>query len=393
MATGRQFIFSTSNLWGQNNMSALLDDPEIDTVPELPADARESKQRILTLRSPDELLAMTFDDSDVILGDRLLAKGQPLVIAAQGGTGKSRLALQIVAAIVTGRKCLAFDTGGSEMRWLILQTENSNRRLQQDLARIKTWLGDDWPRFAEQVVFHTVENDDDGFVSLDSSENQIAIQRTIESAIPDGIVADPLNDLAAGDLNKDSDMRTTLQTLSRLCRRGKPDRAIIVLHHSLTGKAGAARATGHDRASFARNSKTLHAWTRGQINLAPVDPDNNDRLIVACGKCSNGREFQTFAVRLNPDTMIYECDPTIDVSAWQSEMTGKAESPDLSPDIVAGIVAELCKAGDAPKKPQIVKALRDETGCATSGAYKAIGRAERAKKIHYTKATKTYVTK
>jgi hypothetical protein len=91
--------------------------------------------------------------------------------------------------------------------------------------------------------------------------------------------------------------------------------------------------------------------------------------------------------------MIYECDPTIDVSAWQSEMTGKAESPDLSPDIVAGIVAELCKAGDAPKKPQIVKALRDETGCATSGAYKAIGRAERAKKIHYTKATKTYVTK
>ncbi len=48
-------------------------------APESPAaDASESKQRILTLRSPDELLAMMFDDSDVILGDRLLAKGQPL---------------------------------------------------------------------------------------------------------------------------------------------------------------------------------------------------------------------------------------------------------------------------------------------------------------------------
>jgi hypothetical protein len=55
-------------------------------------------------------------------------------------------------------------------------------------------------------------------------------------------------------------------------------------------------------------------------------------------------------------------------------------------------VAELCKAGDAPKKPQIVKALRDETGCATGSAYRAIERAEHAKKIHYTKATKTYVT-
>jgi len=373
-------------------MSALLDDPEIDTVPELPADARESKQRILTLRSPDELLAMRFDDSDVILGDRLLAKGQPLVIAAQGGTGKSRLALQIVAAIVTGRKCLAFETGGSEMRWLILQTENSNRRLQQDLARIKTWLGDDWPRFAEQVVFHTVENDDDGFVSLDLPENQMAIQRAIESAHPDGIVIDPLNDFAAGDLNKDADMRAMLQTLARLCRRGNPDRAIVVSHHSLTGKAGAARATGYDRSSFARNSKTLHAWTRGQINLVPVDPDNNDRLIVACGKCSNGKEFPAFGVRLNADTMIYECDPSIDVSAWQSEITGKAETPDLSTDMVAETVAELCKAGDAPKKLQIVKALREETGCVTGSAYRAIERAEHAKKIHYTKGTKTYVS-
>jgi hypothetical protein len=374
-------------------MIGLIESPEIDTVPEVPGhDTSETKQRVLTLRSPDDLLAMTFDDSDVILGDRLLAKGQPLVIAAQGGTGKSRLALQIVAAIVTGRKCLAFETGGSEMRWLILQTENSNRRLHQDLARIKTWLADEWPRFAEQVVFHTIENDDDGFVSLDSPENQMAIQRSIESATPDGIVIDPLNDFAAGDLNKDADMRATLQTLARLCRRGNPDRAIVVLHHSLTGKAGAARATGHDRASFARNSKTLHAWTRGQINLAAVDGDNNERLIVACGKCSNGKEFSAFGVRLNPDTMIYECDPTLDVSAWQSEMTGKAETPDLSPDTVAGIVAELGKASGAPTRPQIVKALRADTGCASSGAYKAIERAERAKKIHYTKATKTYVT-
>ena len=363
--------------------------PECEPMNTESANEPEPKTRILTLRSPDELLAMTFDDSDVILGDRLLAKGQPLVIAAQGGTGKSRLALQIVAAIVTGRECLLFDTGCHQMRWLILQTENSNRRLQQDLARMKTWLGDDWQRFAEQVVFHTVENDDDGFVSLDSPDNQLAIQHAIESAKPDGIVIDPLNDFAAGDLNKDADMKNTLQTLSRLCRRGNPQRAIVVLHHSLTGKAGAARVTGYDRASFARNSKTLHAWTRGQINLAPVDADNNDRLIVGCGKCSNGREFSTFAIRLNPE-MIYECDPSVDLSAWESAITGKSEGPDLSPEMVAGIVAELGKTSGAPKKPQLVKALRDETGCATGSAYRAIERAEKIKKIHLNKVLKTY---
>lgn len=372
-------------------MSNLITSIQILPEPDVPGYKDESQPRILTLRRPDELLAQQFDDSDIVLGDRLLAKGQPLVIAAQGGTGKSRLALQMVAAIAAGRKFLAFETGGHDMRWLILQTENSNRRLQQDLARIKAWLGDDWPRFAERVVFHTIENDDDGFVSLDSPENQVVIGKAIESARPDGVVIDPLNDFAAGDLNKDADMKNTLQTLSRLCRRGNPLRALIVLHHSLTGKAGAVRATGYDRSSFARNSKTLHAWTRGQINLAPVDADNNDRLIVACGKCSNGREFPAFGVRLDAG-MIYECDPTVDVAAWQSELSGKAGSLEMSPQMVAEVVAELCKDTGAPKKPRLVKALREETGCSQPGAYKAIGRAERARTIHYTKATKTYVT-
>ncbi len=359
----------------------------VDLTPEwTPAKPNSSR---LTLRTPDEILAMEFDDSDKILGDRLLAKGQPLVIAGAGGTGKSRFWLQGIAATVTSRKFLAFDTGGSSMRWLILQTENSNRRLQQDLGAIKKWLGEDWPRFAAQVTLHTLENEDDGFVNLDSVENQLAIQAAIESAKPDGIVVDPLNDFAAGDLNKDADIKLTLQTLSRLCRRGCPDRAMVVLHHSLTGKAGVQRASGFDRASFARNSKTLFAWTRGQINLAPIDPDSNDRLAVVCGKCSNGPEFQPFAIRLNAE-MIYECDPSVDVNAWADDLTGRRTEQDLSPARVKEIVSELCRGGGAPKKPAIVKALREKTGCAVSGAYKAVDRAERAKAIHYTKATRTY---
>jgi hypothetical protein len=357
------------------------------------ADSFEKKPRVLTLRSPDELLAMKFDDSDIILGDRIIAGGQPVVIAGAGGTGKSRLALQMIGAIVTGRRWLNFITGRPDMHWLILQTENSNRRLQQDLARIKAWLGEaDWARFAAQVVFHTLEHDDDGFVSLDAPDNRLAIQNAIETRDFGAVVIDPLNDFASGDLNKDADMKATLQILSRLCRRGNPDRALVVLHHALTGKAGAVRATGHDRASFARNSKTLHAWTRGQINLAAVDADSNDRLIVACGKCSNGKEFPAFGIALNPETMIYNCDATIDVEVWATEMGGKAAGPDLSPVMVAGVVKDLAQATGAPKKPHLVKALRDETGCSSSGAYNAIERAERAAKIRFTKTTKSYAT-
>ena len=188
----------------------------------------------------------------------------------------------------------------------------------------------------------------------------------IESANPDGIVIDPLNDFATGDLNKDADMKTTLQTLSRICRTWKSTTSHNRFAPSLDWQGWRIKGRPDSTAPVSPAiQKRFMPGLVAQINLAPVDADNNDRLIVACGKCSNGREFPAFGVRLNTETMIYECDPTIDVSAWQSEMTGKSETLDLSPDMVAGVVAELGKASGAPKKPQIVKAIRDEYGCAT----------------------------
>jgi hypothetical protein len=366
----------------------------VDQTPAWTPDAGNEKSSRLTFRSPDELLAMQFDDSDRILGDRLLASGQSLVIAGAGGIGKSRILLQLAAACRAGLPVFGFETRGQELRWLIIQAENSNRRLKDDIAALRAWIGDEhWPQVNAGLCIHTLESDCDGFLSLDSPQAEIRIRDAIEHFKPDVIGFDSLYNFAAGDLNSDRDMADTLLTVSRLTKAGNPNRACVVLHHALTGKAGAARATGFDRSGFGRNSKVLHSWSRAQINIAPGSPDSNEVLVVTCGKCSNGKEFAPFAIRLNPDTMIYDVDTDFNMSEWQSNVTGKRTEQDLSPARVAEIVTELCKASGAPKKPAIVKALRDETGCATSGAYKAIDRAERAKVIHYTKTTKTYVTK
>ncbi len=342
-----------------------------------------------TIRTPDEILAMVFTDDDIILGDRMMAEGQSCVIAAAGGMGKSRIVLQLIACIVTGRKFLNFDTGRPDSKWLVLQTENSNRRLHEDLQRLKSWLGDDWHKFAAQVKLHTVETDTDGFMNLDSPEAVANIEAAIQQHAPDIIVIDPLNDCAIGDPSKDADMKATVQAVSRICRRGNPKRAILVLHHAITGKSGAAKATGFDRASFGRNSKALLAWTRSQFNIAPVDPDSNERLIIACGKCNNGREFQTFAVRLNLDTMIYEVDPTVDVTQWQNDITGtKDTAPLMNPDRVR----ELCATAGS-SKAALAKAIMDDCGCYRGSAYRYITRADQAKKIAFNKSHGTYFRK
>jgi len=352
----------------------------LDSPPEPPA-------RKFTIRTSPELLGMTFDDSDIILGDRLMATGQPLVLAGAGGVGKTRLVFQLAACTITSRKFLIFETYNPELRWLFLQSENSNRRLQAEMRHLHDWLGeDDWLKFSDRVWIHTIETDDDCFLALNNSENIFAIERLLDRTQPDIVVVDPLNDFAVDDLNKDEGMRLTLQTLTRTIRRGHPDRCPLVLHHALTGRVGAAKTTGYDRTSFARNSKVLFAWTRAMINLAPVDPDTNDRLIVACGKNSNGREFQPFAIKLDPDTMIYMVDATVDVAAWQRDIAGPASNaPLISPERVA----ELC---DQPMtRAELTTKILDRYPCHRATAYRYILRAEMARKIKFNKEHEHYI--
>ena len=341
-----------------------------------------------TIRKPDELLAMTFDESDRILGDRLLAKGQSLVIAGAGAIGKSRLLLQLAVATISGRPFIGLETRQQDLKWLLLQAENSNRRLQSDLAALREWTGTKvWPRVNEQLLIHTLETDSDGFLSLDNPETRRRIADMITEFQPDVICFDSLYNFALGDMNSDQDMRETLTAISRLGKTGNPDRAIVVLHHALTGRAGASRATGFDRASFGRNSKVLHSWARGQINLAPGTAETNDTLVSSCGKCANGKEFPPFAVRLNPDTMIYECAPDFDLGAWQADIGGQKDAPTITVELVQ----KLCKG--SMTKRQLVKAMMDETGCGKSIAYRTIDRAKTTKRLQFNAADETYVAR
>jgi hypothetical protein len=84
-----------------------------------------------------------------------------------------------------------------------------------------------------------------------------------------------------------------------------------------------------DRASFGRNSKVLHAWTRGQINIASANEDNSI-LVIACGKNNNGREFQKFAVRRDPETLIFHPFPEFDIAAWEGNR-GKGKRMPVRP--------------------------------------------------------------
>lgn len=340
----------------------------------------------LTTRTPNEILGMEFRDDDNIIGDRLLANGQMLTVLGEGGLGKSRLLLQMTACSITGRDIVGIPTYNKELRWLIIQAENSSRRLKEDLQHLRAWVGDeDWKRVNEQLIIHTLETDEDGILDLDDLATCARVLQLIQDTKPDVVALDSLYCFTSGELNADKEMRAVCSKISRVCKKGNPERAVIVLHHATTGRAGAAKATGIDRSSFGRNSKVLQAWTRAQINLAPGGEEG--LLLVSCGKNNNGRSFEPFAVRLKAETMIYEVDEAFDIGRWEQDIRSPkpgGEKFDLS------VVSSLCEG--QMDKAALAKALIAETACSQATAYRRIDTAAAKKILNRDKTTKLYTS-
>jgi hypothetical protein len=267
---------------------------------------------------------------------------------------------------------------------VIFQAENSNRRLQRDLANLRAWVGEkDWSKVDDNLLIHSLETDEDGDLCLEQRASEMS--DIVSGFAADVVCFDPLKDFSLRDLNSDSDMQAITAQIRNVAKRGNPKRAIVVLHHSLTGKQGAAKAIGYDRSSFGRNSKVLFNWTRGQINVAPGSKDDPRLLVMSCGKSSNGEQFKPFAVRLT-DSGIYEVEASFDFESWEGEVSGAvSKSRPCAPDAVIEAVGS-----DSLSKAELVRRIMAETGCGKSAAYDAVDKAVTHRRIHFSKIEKTY---
>lgn len=317
----------------------------------------ENKRLPLTIRAIGEILGMSFDDNELVLPNGYLAFGERTAICGMGGVGKSRLVMQLALCCRAGCDFVGWKTQRPELRWLFLQTENSNRRLKYDLDRmLSAFTLDQQDAIKAGVFFHTLEADDDGFLMLDV-ENSERIANAIAAVKADIVAFDPLRDFGADDLNSDRYMTETLREISRITKRGNPKRIPLIIHHAGTGKAGIQKATGFDRSSFGRNSKVLFSWARAQINVSPGLADDNSVIVITSGKCSNAQEFKPFAGELDAETMLYRLKEDFDLDAWQHSL----ESPCGRADkLTLDLILDLLPAIGSIPKADVIERLRDK---------------------------------
>jgi hypothetical protein len=260
----------------------------------------------LTMMTVSQILAYEDNPADILLSNGYIERGSPCVLCGPPGIGKSRLALQLAIKSILGQGFLGWDTSAYGLKWAFLQNENGLRRLKADLRAMCGGLtSTEMEALEKNLLIHAIVNDLDGHLDLGDAEARKRVVEVIQDWKPDIVVGDPLTAFSTGDLNTDQDMLRAARGFGRIVREGDPRRVPFVLHHARTGKEAKAGVAGADRSSYARNSKALYGWTRAQFNVAPVDKDNNDRLIFASGKCNNAPEFAKFIIELDLAAMFY----------------------------------------------------------------------------------------
>jgi hypothetical protein len=212
------------------------------------SDGRNGDAAIYAVRDSEEILSLQFSPDDILLSNGYLAKGDSTTFCGAPGVGKSRLSNQLAICCALGLPFLGWETTAMDAKWLFLQTENGNRRLQADLSAMLANLTSVQRQMVKDALaIHTLESEEDGIMFLSNERAVAGIRALIQKTEPDIVIFDPLRDFAIGDLNTDADMAATLSAISRITREGNPRRIPFVIHHALTGKVGIAKAVGFDR--------------------------------------------------------------------------------------------------------------------------------------------------
>jgi hypothetical protein len=324
--------------------------------------AGESGARAFTLWPPSKFAEYVSDPAACLLGAGYLARGVWTTLLGVGGLGKTRLALWLLVCQMLGRYWCEIPTNGAPQIAVIFSTENGIRRWKDDLAKIIESLTEAERAVVEgHLLILAMTDEEEGDLCLGSPGVVARLTTTLRGAKPGIVVFDPLADMVEGDENKAVDLGATLRKLRAVIRSACPSAAVLIIHHARTGAGNVAQAGDNFNAgNFGRGSKALYSFVRCELQLAPADREDPNRLVLACGKSNDAPKFEPRCLVFDPATSSYSVDPDFDISAWRDDVNGVRKQLQVSiRDVVEAVREHAPAAGDETTTAQVIESLGD----------------------------------
>ncbi|WP_363348290.1 AAA family ATPase [Methylocystis echinoides] len=228
---------------------------------------------------------------DFLLGE-LLSTASRMLIIGETGVGKTLLALDMAAAIASGREFLGWE-GRRKARVMYLDGELSQETFQERLNIVADRYGEDIALFAYSREYLTTNNPEE-MPAFNTPQGQEWLLREIEKVKPDLIVFDAIMSLMIGNMSEEESWSPMKELIREITRRRV---AQIWLHH-----------TGHD-ANRGYGTKTRE-WEMDTVAiLTKIETDADPSEVLAALKMEftkarlrNGTNYQQFATKVIHDT-------------------------------------------------------------------------------------------
>ena len=324
-----------------------------------------------TVWTPKEFAAFTPPEDDIILGEAARTAGekdvaywrdgQTAFLVGPGGTGKSRLTLQLAVTQILGRDFIGFKLPSPPRRWLLLGNENSARRVKDELAAMTGPLpADQQALLNEHLHIQAVVDSTSDCLSLDDPEALMRMEAAASEIRPDILAIDPWEAfIKEGDCNSSPLTRDSIRKLPAIFAKHSQRFALLIVHHSREGSEAIRSAEGFGAGAFAKGSKTFRSMARFGINVAPEDPEEGGRIVLICGKINDARKFETRGAILDEKMSWYTRNPDFNLDEWKDDVEGKRGGKSCSVnDVVAAV-----RGGRSTTK-EIVDAVEEATAAA-----------------------------
>ena len=227
--------------------------------------------------APSELRNFQPDSDIVLVGDCQIMRGEVFVIGGEPGVGKSLSATQLGVSGATRRNWFGL-TLHRQFRTMIVQTENSRYRLQQEFSQLNGDEIENWIRVSEPPPFG---------LTLRNPEFQADIGGTLDAFKPDCVIFDPWNAAARDD--KQRDYAETFDALRNLLPTGADKPALGIVAHTRKPQPNENRTGGTGLMHLLAGSYILTSVPRCIFVIVRGSQDETDDSVVWFNpKNSNG---------------------------------------------------------------------------------------------------------
>jgi hypothetical protein len=285
-----------------------------------------------------------------LVGEDIISLGELTVIGGLPGLGKSRLSTTLAFAGAAG--CGHWMGYPIRRKWrtLVLQSENSMRRIQSEVKDVPDEYGE-WVRFSKPIN-----------LAFNNADFRRELRRYWESWPFDMLQIDPWSDVIRDD--KFCDHQEALLSIQSSLPDGDSRPALLIDAHLKKTVVGEKRMTGYLLLSQLSGSFRIGQKARTAFFIQPASEEaEDDRIIFDCGKSNNFKPM--------PMSAWHRCNgaflpcASFDFDEWLSP------SDESRKPITLEAITELLKNGRRAAKKILVEELKQK-GFTQPTAYRAL---------------------